>query len=579
MVCERRISVQGMVWNIVSYEDSLFVGMLINASYKIAWNYSNENNHACDDQSLEYTHLRLKNAQKQGNSIMRIDMPSMQTEDWSTDYATDQRGFGVEMTQAAMNSLSMTKNGNLLLCLATENKLKEYTKEGVLVRTISVDLNSNPEYGITCSYHPIHHSKETCNISQAFHLMNDKFVVLTKQSNICILNNGGQVITKQIKQNQQPTPCVSCIFVDQNDSIFVVNQQTDQLTLLNSSLDPVKVILPQLSSYSRYVSELFVDQKDGKIYFNDTLQRKSHHHAVLDIIKIIFIRCMMIASDVWDKLLCYLPSIAAWQLLFLSISSPFPLSEREIWWLGELAILCRWRGDSGKTETVEKLKSSTRLSGSWWNICNTEVWSYVYILVKLNINKTVHRTQFLEFRESAQIKILGVTIIENLSVSDQVRDHVRSLRSRSTLWECCELMDLTVTQCKPYITQSSCPNCCMRRPPGMDSPAKKTVIESIHSWRNHQNPYSLLRIIPHSHRCVKNLMTKCLKKSVWTSIMCCIACCRLLMSRATIFVVELIHSSYQQNAKLSYRTITFLNEFSIKIHINGKIAFINSVLI
>ena len=90
-------------------------------------------------------------------------------------------------------------------------------------------------------------------------------------------------------------------------------------------------------------------------------------------------------------------------------------------------------------------------------------------------------------------------------------DHVRS---RSTLWECCELMDLTTTRFKPYKTQSSCPNCYMRRPLGMDLPAKKTVIESIHSWRNHQNPHSLLLIKPHSPRCVKNLMTKCSKKSV-----------------------------------------------------------------
>ena len=46
-----------------------------------------------------------------------------------------------------------------------------------------------------------------------------------------------------------------------------------------------------------------------------------------------------------------------------------------------------------------------------------------------------------------------------------------------------------------------------------------------------------------------------------------------------IFVVELIHTSYQQNAKLSYRIKTFLNGFSIKIHINGKILFVNNVLI
>ena len=129
------------------------------------------------------------------------------------------------------------------------------------------------------------------------------------------------------------------------------------------------------------------------------------------------------------------------------------------------------------------------------------------------------------------------------------------------------------------IYAQSCPNCYMRRPPGMDLPAKKTVIESIHSWRNHQNPHSLLLIKPHSPRWVKNLMTKCSKKSVWTSIMCCIICCRLWMSRATIFVAELIHSSYQINAKLFYRTKISLNKFSIKIHINGKIVFVNNVLI
>ena len=77
----------------------------------------------------------------------------------------------------------------------------------------------------------------------------------------------------------------------------------------------------------------------------------------------------------------------------------------------------------------------------------------------------------------------------------------------------------------------------------------------------------------------ENLTTKCSKKSVWTSIMCYIICCRLWMSRATIFVVELIHSPSQLNAKLSYRTKISLNEFFLKIHINGKIVLVNNVLI
>ena len=157
-------------------------------------------------------------------------------------------------------------------------------------------------------------------------------------------------------------------------------------------------------------------------------------------------------------------------------------------------------------------------------------------------------------------------------------DHVRS---RSKLWECCELMDWTANRFKPYITQSLCPNCCMRRPPGMDSPARKTVIGSIHSWRNHQNSHSLLPDQTSFGLAVWKTWWQNIRKSQFRWASCAaFACCRLWMSPATIFVVELIHSSYQQNAKLSYRTKTFQNEFSIKIHIsNGIIVFVNNVLI
>ena len=66
-------------------------------------------------------------------------------------------------------------------------------------------------------------------------------------------------------------------------------------------------------------------------------------------------------------------------------------------------------------------------------------------------------------------------------MSDHVRATIGSCMcavDHSTLWECCELMDWTANRFKPYITQSLCPNCCMRHPPGMDSPARKTVRKS-----------------------------------------------------------------------------------------------------
>ena len=277
MECERRISVQGTVLDIISYEYSLFVGILNNAItpyinnalYKTARNRKYKNKHPYGDESLACFHLGLKNAREQGNSIMRIDMPSMQTNDWSTDDATNQNEFAVQVGEAVMHSLSMTKKGNLLLCFSMENKLKEYTIEGVLVRTISVGPNPNPVLGVYEQYPNEYSASMFGIISQAFHLTCDQFVVLSEQSYVHIINNGGKLITKKTKQNQQPTTCASCIFVDRKDMILVANHQNDQLTLMNSSLDPVKVILPQLSSHSSQVSKIFVDQKDGKLYFND----------------------------------------------------------------------------------------------------------------------------------------------------------------------------------------------------------------------------------------------------------------------------------------------------------------------
>ena len=117
----------------------------------------------------------------------------------------------------------------------------------------------------------------------------------------------------------------------------------------------------------------------------------------------------------------------------------------------------------------------------------------------------------------------------------------------------------------------------MRRPLGTDSPAKKTVIESIHSSKSafappDQTSFASLceklddkmfeKVNMNEHHVLHRLLPPVNVTG------------HNLRRRTHSFVLH-----YQQNAKLSYRTKTFLNEFSIKIHINGKIVFVNNVLI
>ena len=109
-------------------------------------------------------------------------------------------------------------------------------------------------------------------------------------------------------------------------------------------------------------------------------------------------------------------------------------------------------------------------------------------------------------------------------------DHVRS---RSTLWECCELMDWTANRFKPYTYNAIVMSKLLYASPawyGFTSKEDRDRIDSFMRKLIIKIRIRSPRPKPHSPRCVENLMTKCSKKSVWMSIMCCIACCRLYVN-------------------------------------------------
>ena len=187
----RTISVERMdiSMDIVSCGDSLFVGFFFEAEqllHKLSGFEIPEKYDVC-----------LKNGHYPCNLIARIDLPSMQETDWSFD-DTPYHDTPYKMDRSkirAEGSLSITKEGNLLICCTVEKKLKEYTRQGIFVRELSVNSCWNPNPNLNRKLTKNREKPRLpSQLLQAFHLSNDHFIVLDNHNNVCVVNNKSQEI-------------------------------------------------------------------------------------------------------------------------------------------------------------------------------------------------------------------------------------------------------------------------------------------------------------------------------------------------------------------------------------------------
>ena len=275
----RNITVQGMTnpWDIVSRGDMLFVG-LFNSDPRLRGGAPSAVGHVESIDGLPASTVCLKNAETSCHSIVTIDLTNMEENNWSC-----LRKCVYDKTENwKPNSLSMTKEGNLLVCCSAEKMLAEYTPEGKLMRQILIQNRSSDlvmsenkntlQQAMPYGYNQQPYIKPhlyrgiVYPICRAFHLSNDQFV-LVGNNKAWLINNDGNEIGNC--DNKKIMCSASCIFADRRDSLLVVDKPRDRLVFLDSSFDTVDIILSQLSSYSAQLTKMHLDEGDGRLYFND----------------------------------------------------------------------------------------------------------------------------------------------------------------------------------------------------------------------------------------------------------------------------------------------------------------------
>ena len=141
-------------------------------------------------------------------SVHRIQLPEETVSNWSVD--------GTRLT------LSISKNGNVIVASRYPAKIFEYSSDGKLVREIVVDL---------------------IGLRHAIQLEGDKFLVGHKQKSlyrVCIVDNTSSVIKcygrsmgPGVRQSNGPLH----LAIGRNGSILVADYDNNRIVQLNSSLE------------------------------------------------------------------------------------------------------------------------------------------------------------------------------------------------------------------------------------------------------------------------------------------------------------------------------------------------------
>ena len=278
-VRKRYITVQGMTnpWDIVSRGDMLFVG-LFNSAPWLRGGAPSAVGHVESLAGLPASTVCLKNAETSCHSIVTIDSTNMEENDWKCSHKCVMDSKEIWKP----NSMSSTKEGNLLVCCSSEKMLVEYTLEGILVRRIRIQNRSSDlvmyenkntthqamHYGYNQQqyFQPHLPCGIVYPICRAFHLSNDQFVLVGNSKAWFINNDGNEIGTCE---NNKIMCSASCIFADRRDLLLVVDKPRDRLVLLDPSFDTVDIILSQLSSYSTQMTKMYLDEGDGRLYLND----------------------------------------------------------------------------------------------------------------------------------------------------------------------------------------------------------------------------------------------------------------------------------------------------------------------
>ena len=179
-------------------------------------------------------------SETESGTIHRVEVPGKSTMKWTIG--------------GSYGRLSITKQGSILV--TNNNKLCEYTVDGILKRKIILDLEMRD----------LHH---------AIHLENDNFLISHvngKMHRVCLVNTRGKLIrsyggSSGFGKGQLYHP--EQLIVDQNSHIFVPCFGDKRVVFLTSQLKFVKNVIPSSTNIS-CISTIYLDEYLGQLYVADS---------------------------------------------------------------------------------------------------------------------------------------------------------------------------------------------------------------------------------------------------------------------------------------------------------------------
>ena len=245
-------------WDIVSIQGSLFISCKDGDPSENGEVYPRgSQNHLITHKSNNYNVI-----------IARIHLSNLEILCWLVDDENkdssvedklgDWRGRSKDggLRNDMVNQLSVNNQGNLIVCSTLENKIKEFTPNGILVRTISI-------HRLRVGKLDVHAHTGLC---RAFQISRNEFLLHNCFDDyICLVNtNGGQVSTVY--------PGISLVFVDRNEVIILAKDiQIGTVSLLNSALNVLQETIPELSRFSKNASVMYLDEMGGRLYLYNNI--------------------------------------------------------------------------------------------------------------------------------------------------------------------------------------------------------------------------------------------------------------------------------------------------------------------
>ena len=184
----------------------------------------------------------------QDKFVHRIHLTKAKNSNWFVD--------STELT------LSITKEGNVVVTCYDLHTIIEYTTTGTIVRKIRVDSIGNDI---------------TIGVPHAIKLEDDQFLICHNakdHNHVCIIDSNGTLMKsygngKGFGFGQLDVPCY--LAIDENDFILVFEYYNNRITYLNSSLEYIKELFFRISDVPKprrihlHNETLYISQYNEKI--------------------------------------------------------------------------------------------------------------------------------------------------------------------------------------------------------------------------------------------------------------------------------------------------------------------------